>query len=110
MRSFVIGAALFGILALSVYFAIVAWVDLGEVSLGWFGWLTLVLGSVMTVALGGGLMALVFYSARQGHDEAHYDQSVFRRPEPDETPAAEAAPEESPPGEPASGERTDRRG
>lgn len=84
MRYFTIGAALFGIFALSVYFAIVTWVDLGEVSLGWFGWLMLVLGSLLTLALGGGLMTLVFLSARRGHDDAHHDQSVFRRPDPGE--------------------------
>jgi hypothetical protein len=84
MRYFLIGAALFGILALSIYFAVVTWIDLGEVQLGWFGWLMLVLGSALTMLLGGGLMALVFFSARHGHDQAHYDQSVFRRPDPDE--------------------------
>lgn len=83
MRSLLIGVALFGILALSIYYAVVTWVDLGEVALGWFGWLMLVLGSLMTLALGGGLMTLVFLSARRGHDDAHHDQSVFRRPAPD---------------------------
>ncbi len=83
MRSLVIGAALFGILALSIYYAAVTWVDLGEVALGWFGWLMLLLGSLMALALGGGLMTLVFLSARRGHDDAHHHQSVFRRPTPD---------------------------
>lgn len=92
MRYFLIGGGLFGILALSLYFAIVTWIDLGEVSLGWFGWLTMIVGSLMALGLGGGLMALVFYSARRGHDDAHHDQGAFRltsfqnEPEPDPDP------------------------
>ena len=34
------------------------------------GWLALAIGIVVTAALGGGLMALVFYSDRAGYDEA----------------------------------------
>ncbi len=33
-----------------------------------FGWTFLVLGVVVTIALGAGLMALVFYSARHDMD------------------------------------------
>jgi hypothetical protein len=33
-----------------------------------FGWFALVAGSVITVAVGGGLMALVFYSSRNDYD------------------------------------------
>jgi hypothetical protein len=33
------------------------------------GWVALVLGVVVTVALGIGLMFLVFYSSRRGYDE-----------------------------------------
>ncbi|MGP1252946.1 MAG: hypothetical protein ACTS10_00910 [Kiloniellales bacterium] len=93
MRSFLIGAGLFGILGLSVYFSILLWIDLGEVSLGWFGWLTMIVGSLMALALGGGLMALVFYSARRGHDEAHHDQQVFRRPRLPDEPEPEPDPD-----------------
>ena len=35
-----------------------------------YGWIALIAGSVGMVVLGGGLMALSFYSARSGHDEA----------------------------------------
>jgi len=34
------------------------------------GWLALGIGIVVTAALGGGLMTLVFYSDRAGYDEA----------------------------------------
>lgn len=92
MRYFLIGGGLFGILALSLYFAVITWIDLGDVSLGWFGWVTMVVGSLLALGLGGGLMALVFYSARRGHDDAHHDQGAFRltsfenEPEPDPDP------------------------
>jgi cation transporter-like permease len=33
------------------------------------GWIALGLGAVLSVALGGGLMALSFYSARRGFDD-----------------------------------------
>ena len=35
---------------------------------GW-GWFTLVLGIVVTIGLGAGLMALVFYSSRHDYDQ-----------------------------------------
>jgi hypothetical protein len=34
-----------------------------------FVWLLLAIGSVLCIVLGGGLMALVFYSNRMGYDE-----------------------------------------
>jgi hypothetical protein len=47
---------------------------LGQIDLGFHGWVALILGSVAMVALGGGLMWLSFYSSRSGHDNAaHYD-------------------------------------
>jgi TRAP-type C4-dicarboxylate transport system permease small subunit len=33
------------------------------------GWAAAILGTIFTIALGAGLMALVFYSARRGYDE-----------------------------------------
>ncbi len=37
--------------------------------LTWHGWLALGLGAGLTMALGVGLMALVFFSARRGYDD-----------------------------------------
>lgn len=107
MRRFLIGAGLFGILGLSVYFSVLLWIDLGEVSLGWFGWLTMIVGSLMALALGGGLMALVFYSARRGHDDVHHDQQVFRRPRIPQEPEPEPDPDPDPRAPPG-GDRTPR--
>ena len=33
------------------------------------GWIALVLGTVVTIALGSGLMFLLFYSSRRGYDD-----------------------------------------
>jgi hypothetical protein len=41
----------------------------------WQGWLALVAGVVATAGLGGGLMALVFYSSRQGYDDRVYHET-----------------------------------
>lgn len=48
----------------------VVWHKMGQIDLGLHGWIALIAGSVGMVVLGGGLMALSFYSARSGHDEA----------------------------------------
>lgn len=42
---------------------------IGEVDLGFHGSLALTLGIVFTALVGGGLMFLVFRSARSGHDD-----------------------------------------
>ncbi len=39
----------------------------GEMSI--HGWVALAAGTLLSLALGGGLMALSFYSARRGYDE-----------------------------------------
>ena len=46
-----------------------AWTGLGDTSMSAGGWVALVLGAVVTLALGIGLMALVFLSNRRGFDE-----------------------------------------
>ena len=45
------------------------WASLPGVEIGASGWIALVLGSFFTIAVGGGLMFLVFYSARHGYDD-----------------------------------------
>jgi Ca2+/Na+ antiporter len=58
-------AALGGALA---YF-VAAWSSIGSAHISAHGWLAIIGGAIATLALGGGLMALVFYSARQGYDD-----------------------------------------
>ena len=48
----------------------VVWRQMGQIELGLHGWIALIAGSVGMMVLGGGLMALSFYSSHSGHDEA----------------------------------------
>lgn len=61
-------AVLAGFLAASIWYAVVAWTSLVDVQMSWFGWFALIFGSLLTVTVGGGLMALLFYSNRHGFD------------------------------------------
>jgi len=56
-------------LIVSVWFGVAGWRALGDVEMTSFGWFALIAGSLITVGLGAGLMALVFYSSR--HDMDH---------------------------------------
>jgi hypothetical protein len=44
------------------------WSGLGDSGISAAGWVALVLGVMVTLALGVGLMALVFISSRRGYD------------------------------------------
>ena len=59
---------LFGLLAVAVWYAVWVWTSMEGVHMSGFGWLFLTLGVVVTIALGVGLMLLVFYSARNDLD------------------------------------------
>jgi hypothetical protein len=50
------------------------WVGLGDIEIGVGGWVAMVLGVLATLALGIGLMALVFISNRRGYDEPDRDR------------------------------------
>jgi len=57
-----------GLVAATAWVAIDVWTSM-ETQMGWHGWIALVLGVVLTAALGAGLMWLVFHSSRSGHDD-----------------------------------------
>jgi hypothetical protein len=59
---------LLGFFAVSLWYAVNVWTAMAGVQMSGFGWTFLVLGVVVTIALGAGLMALVFYSARHDMD------------------------------------------
>lgn len=61
-------AVLLGFFAVSLWYAVNVWTAMAGVQMSGFGWTFLVLGVVVTIALGAGLMALVFYSARHDMD------------------------------------------
>jgi hypothetical protein len=53
----------------SLWYAVKVWTAMSGVHMSGFGWTFLVLGIVVTIALGAGLMALVFYSSRNDMDQ-----------------------------------------
>jgi hypothetical protein len=71
MRKLLALAPLFALLLLAVWFAGSAWVHLGsaEDPIPLYGYLALAGGVLFSLLVGGGLMALVFYSSRHGYDE-----------------------------------------
>ena len=61
--------AVLGAILIGAVFAIVrAWTN-AHVEIGLFGWIVIGIGAVVSVLLGGGLMALSFFSARRGFDD-----------------------------------------
>lgn len=59
---------LLGFLAAAIFYAVHAWNAMNGVQVSPLGWLFMGLGIVFTLAVGGGLMALVFYSSRHNYD------------------------------------------
>lgn len=69
-----------GLLVVALVWAGWVWMRLGDAELSTNGIVAMVLGIVFSIVVGGGLMALVFYSAREGYDDqVRYD-------DPDERP------------------------
>ena len=60
--------ALVALLAGAVFYGISAWQQVPSVGIPPIGWFFLALGVIFTVVVGGGLMALLFYSSRKGKD------------------------------------------
>jgi hypothetical protein len=61
--------ALFALLALAVWFAAAAWGHLGGDAIPFYGYVAIIGGVLFSLLIGGGLMALVFYSSRHGYDD-----------------------------------------
>jgi hypothetical protein len=66
MKTFLLTIVLGGILAFVMFGVLTNW-DASAMSI--HGWIALSLGTLLSLALGGGLMALVFHSARKGYDD-----------------------------------------
>lgn len=58
------------ILAIATVLAVNLWAGTGDVAMSVHGYIAMAVGAVATLALGGGLMALVFFSSRHGYDDA----------------------------------------
>jgi hypothetical protein len=71
MTRFQSAIALVAVAAMAVVIitAIINWQAIGETGIDVSGWIALILGVLVTVALGVGLMALVFISNRRGYDD-----------------------------------------
>lgn len=61
-------AVLTGFLGWAGWYAVHVWAALSGVAMSPLGWLFMILGALVTLAVGAGLMALVFYSSRKGKD------------------------------------------
>jgi hypothetical protein len=69
MRVLAIAAASVLVVAIVAWFALQAASGLADTELSANGIAAMVLGIVLSLGLGAGLMALVFYSSRKGYDE-----------------------------------------
>ena len=67
-RILIVGAFVVALVA-SLVVGLDAWNMIGDTEISPVGWLSLGFGVVATLAVGGALMGLVFYSARRGYDE-----------------------------------------
>jgi pilus assembly protein TadC len=70
--------ALFALLGLALWVAYEQWV-LQAVDIPVWGWVAILLGVGISILVGGGLMALMFYSSRMGYDEQAGDAERERR-------------------------------
>jgi len=72
MRALVV-IALFALLAMAIWFAVAAWQHLGGDAIPFYGYVAIAGGVLFSLIIGGGLMALVFYSSRHGYDDLNSD-------------------------------------
>lgn len=71
--------ALFVILIVTAVWAISVWTATGDAVMSTHGWIALGLGTFFSLLIGCGLMALMFFSSRSGHDDI---ADPFRKREP----------------------------
>ena len=69
MRTFLLIAALVGMLGIALVVTLLMWFDIDETEISIPGIIAMLLGVVFSLGIGGGLMFLVFYSSRHGHDD-----------------------------------------
>jgi len=69
MRKALLFVPLFALLAASLWFVGASWVHLAAGAIPLYGWLAIGGGVFFSLLVGGGLMALMFYSHRHGYDD-----------------------------------------
>ena len=79
MQTALVIILLLAILAGAVFVGHYGWVSAGDVAMPAWGWLMMGLGIFFSLLVGGGLMALVFYSSRAGFDEPQAAQEKKHR-------------------------------
>jgi len=80
MRKLLILVPLIALLAASTWFMIYAWGAIEGPPVPIEGKIAMGVGIFFSIAVGCGLMALLFYSSRHGYDEAARYDSVERSP------------------------------
>jgi len=69
MQTFALVVTLLALLAVTLWFAATAWISIDGPPMPIIGWVALAGGVVLSLIVGCGLMALMFYSHRHGYDE-----------------------------------------
>jgi hypothetical protein len=69
MRKLLIILPLLALLAFAAWFAVYAWTSFEGPAIPAVGYVAMALGIVFSLAIGCGLMALLFYSSRHGYDK-----------------------------------------
>ena len=64
-------AALIAIMIAALWFAASAWTEVSGPPMPPVGYAAMIMGVVLSLVVGCGLMALLFYSSRHGYDEQH---------------------------------------
>lgn len=73
----IIIAVLLGILAIVVWYGVNVWTR--TPSMPTYGYVAMGLGAIVAVAIGVGLMALMFHSHRRGYDDAAHNDRRLRK-------------------------------
>jgi hypothetical protein len=81
---FILLGALAAILLVTVVWATTVWTATSDVPMSKHGWIALGLGTFFSLLIGCGLMALMFFSSRSGHDEVATPKFMRRREGSDE--------------------------
>jgi hypothetical protein len=64
-----LGVLLF-LFGLTAIWMVTVWTNAGDIEMSKDGWIAMALGTFFSILIGCGLMALMFYSSRSGHDDA----------------------------------------
>jgi hypothetical protein len=69
------------ILILTIVWATTVWTSSNDVPMSKHGWIALGFGTLFSLVIGCGLMALMFFSSRSGHDDVATPKLMKRRQE-----------------------------